>query len=190
MAGIYSTNLMVGILLAFGLNSIFDQINKFGTQVWQNPGTLELVLQIIIGVLLLIFGFKKSGPSEKRNNSPITESVTPAKAFTIAVGLMVVGLPGSLPYFAAIDQLLRADLNGIEMVLVLIYYNVLFVLPLVGLVCVRVIFPNQSEIIFDFVRNVSEKWGRRIVITFMVILGFVMVVDGIGWFLGMPLIPV
>ncbi len=190
IAGIYITNLIIGILLAFGLSSLFDQISAYGEQIWKNPGSLALILQIIIGIVLLIVGFKKSRTEESRGDSGINESITPAKAFTIAVGLMIVGLPGALPYLAAIDQLLRADLNYFEMVMALIYYNIIYILPLVALVCIRVLFPNQSERIFGFVGNVIEKWGQRVIVIFMLILGFVMVVDGIGWFLGMPLIPV
>ncbi len=138
----------------------------------------------------MIFGFKRSGIRANRGDSGVTELISPLKAFTIAVGLMVVGIPGALPYLAAIDQLLRADLTGFEMVLTLIYYNVLFILPIVALVCIRMFFPHQSDRIFDFINNLFEKWGRRVIMTLLVILGFVMVLDGIGWFLGMPLIPV
>ena len=99
-------------------------------------------------------------------------------------------MPGAIPYLAAIDQLLRADLSGFEVVLVLLYYNVLFISPLAVLVFIRVVFPNQSERIFDFIKDLIAKWGRRVIVTLLVILGLVLVVDGIGWFLGMPLIPV
>jgi len=44
--------------------------------------------------------------------------------------------------------------------------------------------------IFDFIKDLIAKWGRRVIVTLLVILGLAMVLDGIGWFLGMPLIPV
>jgi uncharacterized membrane protein len=53
-----------------------------------------------------------------------------------------------------------------------------------------VFFPHQSEIIFDFIKDLITKKDRRVIMTLLVILGLVMVVDGIEWFLGMPLIPV
>lgn len=138
----------------------------------------------------MIFSFKRSRAHESKGDIGVTELITPIKAFTIAVVLMVVGIPGALPYLAAIDQLLRADLNQFETVLALIYYNVLFILPIVALGCIRLLIPHQSERIFEFINILVEKWGRRVIMTFLVILGSVMVIDGIGWFLGMPLIPV
>ena len=190
LAGIFTTYLIFGILIAFGLSSMFDQINAYVTQIWKHPDTLDLILQIIIGVILLIFGFRRPLIRENTGDSGVSESITPFKAFIIAAGLIIIGMPVALPYLAAIDQLLRADLTLFEMVLALLYYNVLFILPLAALVFIRVFFPHQSERIFEFIKDMIAKWGRRVIMTLLVILGLVMVVDGIGWFLGMPLIPV
>jgi cytochrome c biogenesis factor len=169
---------------------MFDQINVYLTQIWKHPDTLDLITQIIIGVILLVFGFRRPRARDSRGDSGISESITPPKAFIIAAGLVIIGIPGAIPYLAAIDMLLRADLSGFEVVLALLYYNVLFILPLAVLVFIRVLFPNQSERIFDFTKDLIAKWGRRVIVTLLVILGLVMVVDGIGWFLGIPLIPV
>ena len=190
LTGIFATYLILGILIALGLGSMFDQINVYLLQIWKHPDTLDLITQIIIGVILLVFGFRRPRARDSRGDSGISESITPPKAFIIAAGLVIIGMPGAIPYLAAIDQLLRADLSGFEVVLVLLYYNVLFVLPLAVLVFIRVFFPNQSERIFDFIKDLIAKWGRRVIMTLLVILGLVMVLDGIGWFLGMPLIPV
>ncbi len=190
LTGIYATYLILGILIALGLSSMFDQINVYLTQIWKHPDTLDLITQIIIGVILLVFGFRRPRARDSRGDSGISESITPPKAFIIAAGLVIIGMPGALPYLAAIDQLLRADLTRFEVVLALLYYNVLFISPLSVLVFIRVLFPNQSDRIFDFIKDLITKWGRRVIVTLLVILGLVMVVDGIGWFLGIPLIPV
>ncbi len=190
LTGIFATYLILGILIALGLGSMFDQINVYLLQIWEHPDTIDLILQIIIGVILLVFGFRRPRARDSRGDSGISESITPPKAFIIAAGLVIIGMPGAIPYLAAIDMLLRADLSGFELVLVLLYYNFLFILPLAVLVFIRVVFPNQSERIFDFIKDLIAKWGRRVIVTLLVILGLVMVVDGIGWFLGIPLIPV
>ena len=190
LTGIFATYLILGILIALGLSSMFDQINVYLTQIWKHPDTLDLITQIIIGVILLVFGFRRPRARDSRGDSGISESITPPKAFIIAAGLVIIGMPGALPYLAAIDQLLRADLTRFEVVLALLYYNVLFISPLSVLVFIRVLFPNQSDSIFDFIKDLITKWGRRVIVTLLVILGLVMVVDGIGWFLGIPLIPV
>lgn len=35
-----------------------------------------------------------------------------------------------------------------------------------------------------------QNWGRRLVIGLFVVLGVVLVADAVGWFLGVPLIPI
>jgi hypothetical protein len=55
---------------------------------------------------------------------------------------------------------------------------------------VRLLFPAQSEEVFGWVGAVSERWGHRVIVGALVLIGAVLVADGIGWFLGYPLLPV
>ena len=59
--------------------------------------------------------------------------------------------------FGAIDQILRADLPLANSLLALLFYNLVFVLPLASLALVRVLVPTQSEQIFRLIENVSAK---------------------------------
>ena len=34
-----------------------------------------------------------------------------------------------------------------------------------------------------------SAWGPRVIVGILVVLGIVLVMDGIGWFLGKPLLP-
>ncbi len=102
----------------------------------------------------------------------------------------MAGLPGSLPYFGAIDQILRADLPLPASLLALLFYNLVFVLPLASLALVRVLMPTQSEQIFRRVVLLSGRWGRRLIVGGLAVVGTVLGADAIGWFLGYPLLPV
>ena len=61
------------------------------------------------------------------------------------MGLTLAGVPGALPYFGAIDQILRADLALLPSLLALLFYNLVFLLPLATIVLVRVLLPKRSE---------------------------------------------
>ena len=190
LAGIFATYLIFGILIAFGLSSLFDKINAYLIRMWKHPDTPDLILQIVIGGILLVYAFRRRRARQSNRDSTVLESITPPRAFIIAAGLILISIPGALPYLAAIDQLLRADLTEFEIVLALLYYNVIFILPLVVLIFIRMFFPNESERIFYLLKDLIQKWGRRIIIVLSIILGIVIIIDGVGWFLGMPLIPV
>jgi cytochrome c biogenesis protein CcdA len=118
------------------------------------------------------------------------ESVTPAQAFTAAAGLTIVGMPGAVPYLGAIDQVLKADLSVLSSVAALVFYNIVFVLPLVVLVNIRQLFPQQADRLFGLIGRLAESWGKRVIMALLIVLGLALIIDGIGWFFGYPLIPV
>ena len=53
--------------------------------------------------------------------------MTPSQAWVMGAGATIAGLWGALPYFAAIDQILKADVSQVETMLALAYYNVVFI---------------------------------------------------------------
>ena len=108
----------------------------------------------------------------------------------IGAGLTLVGMPGAFPYLGAIDQILREDPGPTQAVFALLFYNIVFLLPLLSLLVVRILLPTQSEKVFRRVSEIAEVWGGRIIAFIVVFIGVLFVVDGIGWFMGHPLFPV
>jgi hypothetical protein len=98
-------------------------------------------------------------------------------------------MPGALPYFAAVDQILRADASTSGAVLALLWYNALFLLPLALVPLARLALGSRSQPFFDAVSRFFEVWGRRLIAAVLLVLGALLVVDGVGWFLGRPLFP-
>ena len=70
------------------------------------------------------------------------------------------------------------------------YYNIVFVTPLVAIVALRLILGERSQRILDAVKRFFDSWGPRLIVALLLVFGVVLLVDGIGWFLGYPLIPV
>jgi hypothetical protein len=127
-------------------------------------------------------------PGAGRSAAP--SDVNSWQAFTFAAGLVIVGLPGALPYFAAVDQMLRADLPTSQTVLAVFFYNLVFVAPLIAIVVVRQLTGARADGILAAINRFMETWGRRVIMIALIALGFLLVVDGVGWFLGRPVIPV
>jgi cytochrome c biogenesis protein CcdA len=103
---------------------------------------------------------------------------------------MLVGMPGAFPYFAAVDQIVRADPSPTGAVLLLLYYNAVFLLPLAALPILRVTLGARADRFFGRLAPVVERWGHRMVVAVLVGIGVVGVADGVGWLLGHPLLPV
>ena len=72
----------------------------------------------------------------------------------------------------------------------LAFYNVIFVSSGVVLVLIRVFFGTRADSVFEAMNRLFAVWGKRLLIAAMVVLGLVMVADGVGWLLGRQLLPV
>lgn len=189
VAGVFVTYTTIGVLAVFGLDAVFARLTAEFTRVIKHPNTLDFVLQIAIGLALLIIGQKMASARRAKKKEPPAD-VTPWRAFVFAAGLVVVGAPGALPYFAAIDQVLRADLQVLPSVVAILFYNLVFVAPLVAIILLRVLLGRRADGALAAVNRFMEKWGRRIIMFLLIVLGLILVVDGVGWFVGRPLIPV
>lgn len=190
LAGIFVTYLACGVLILFGLQSVFDAVNTYALKVWQDPNTEELIFQILIGLVLGALGLRMALKREEKAGKKPPAGMTAGQAFLAGAGMTIVGLPGAVPYLAAIDLILRSDLTTGQEVMVLIVYNVVFILPLVAIAAVSLALGDRSKRLLDGIRGFFDTWGKRIIVILMLLLGVVLVLDGVGWFLGTPLIPV
>lgn len=188
--GIFLTYIVVGLLILFGLQHAFDAIDDYMLRLWQHPNSEELIFQILVGLVLVFFGFRMARGRQVRAKKPAPVSVSAGQAFLAGVGMAIVGIPGAVPYLAAIDLIIRSELPSDQAIVLVFLYNIIFVAPLVVIVVVRQVAGDRSQGFLDRVRSFLSRWGRRVVVALMLAVGFVLVADGIGWFLGTPLIPV
>ena len=188
--GIFAVYFACGFLILLGLQSAFDEINAYAVRLWKAPETEELIFQILIGIILFAFGLRITRGRKKRAEKPVASSMTALQAVLAGAGLTIVGLPGALPYFAAIDLTLRAELTLMQRILVLGYYNIVFVAPLAAIVVLRLALGERSQSTLDEVKRFFDRWGQRVIVVLLMTLGVVLIVDGIGWVFGYPLIPV
>lgn len=192
--GIFITYVIVGLLVLFGLRHAFDAVDAYALRVWQHPNAEELIFQIIVGLVLVVLGIRMAWggrrKKEKQKQKPAPSSMTGAESFVAGVVMAVVGIPGAVPYLAGIDLIIRSDLSSVQSVVLLGLYNVVFVAPLIGIVALRLVFGDRSQRFLDRARSFLSRWGHRAVVFLMIVFGLIFVADGIGWFLGTPLIPV
>lgn len=191
IAGIFFVYFLSGLVLLIGFDMVLDVISPTLSRIWNQPYTAELILQFIIGVVLLIAAWKQYKQAEKDTpDRPTEELMSPARAFALGASLTVIGMPGAIPYFGAIEQILRADPGLTGELIALLTYNLAFVAPFIGCLLVRLLAKKQSDAIFSAISDLTQRWGKAIVIIAMALLGLTLMADAIGWFLGMPLLPV
>ena len=74
--------------------------------------------------------------------------------------------------------------------MVLVVYNIVFVAPLAAIVALSLLLGERSQRLLHGIRSFFDRWGQRLIVGLMLVLGALLVMDGVGWFLGTPLIPV
>jgi len=189
IAGRFVPYFAFGLLLVLGLDAAFDRFNVWVEDTWRDRDAVLLALQLVIGGTMVVFGYRLSHAKRRRSIDAASMRMTPVRAFSVATGVTIVGLPGGLLYFAAIDQILRADPSVLGVVKALLYYNVVFLFPLILIVLVRQLFGTRTEPILAAMSGFLDRWGKRLLFFGLLGLGVVFLVDAIGWFLGFPLLP-
>jgi hypothetical protein len=95
-----------GIGLALGLEQISSYL--------ANPRPLDFIIELVVGLALLAWGLwlalKKPQPGKDADYGEAA-ALTGAQSLVIGAGINLIGLPFAIPYFAAIDQILKADLT-------------------------------------------------------------------------------
>lgn len=108
-----------GIVIALGLERITVRL--------ANPHHIDFIISLVVGILLLWVAFLSSKKKYKQQNKENTD-LTPLKALGLGAVVNFVGIPFALPYFAALDQILKADFTVAEALIVLASYNLFYAL--------------------------------------------------------------
>ncbi len=191
LSGLFISYLVMALAFLFGLSAFLHQANAWVSHRWSNPEPMDFAVEIILGVVLLAFGFPIAKKREKKSgqkNPP--QKMTPGSAFSFGFMVNVVGFPGAVPYFAAADQIAKANVGTQGMTLAVIFYVLMFVLPLSALLVVRRLLGAKLDGFMLGCQKFFDTTGPRMVKISMVLLGLLMVADGVAFFLGNPLLPI
>lgn len=189
VAGKFTPYFLFGLLLAVGLDAAFDQLKTRAQEAWQDPDNLLVAAQLIIGIAMLMVAYLVSRGSKHQASTKSTTPVTPLRAFSVAAGMSLVGLPGALLYFAAIDQILRAHLTSTGVVAAILFYNLVMVSPLVLVVLLRRLLGATAEPLFAAISRFLDHSGKKIILFALLGVGTILALDAIGWFIEFPLLP-
>jgi cytochrome c biogenesis protein CcdA len=174
---------IAGIFLALGLETISEFL--------ANPRPIDFYIEVVVGVLLIWLAlrcFKKEDPRKKEKEYGEADELKTSSAFWIGVSINLIGLPFAIPYFAALDQILKSDLNWISAVFVLMIYNLLYIFPFFILIIIRYVYQEKSDKLFAIINEKMEKIGNIILPLFLLLIGGALLADAIKYFVtGQPL---
>ncbi|MDZ4769871.1 MAG: GAP family protein [Chloroflexota bacterium] len=171
MVGLLVVNFIAGILLVLGIGAT---ITDFIASI--DPAVL-LSLQIAFGAALLIFGLRfKPQPIAVDDRQP---PVNLWKAFLFGVVVMVNEMTTAIPLVIAAERIAGASLSLAATVLLLIMYNLIFALPLLGFIGAYLSLRERFTARIDAINRGVQMWMPRLTRWFALGIGAVLVVQGI-----------
>jgi cytochrome c biogenesis protein CcdA len=159
-----------GIIIALGLNQITDRL--------LNPRPVDFVVELLIGLLCLWAALASRDGKASEERQPEGE-LTTAYCFGYGAVVNFIGIPFALPYFAVVDQLLKADLSIESSLLILTFYNIAYVLPFVLVLIMVALMGDASKPILEKINNVLVRLVDRFMPVLLFLLGAALITDAL-----------
>jgi cytochrome c biogenesis protein CcdA len=189
ISGIFLAYFAFGLVIVFGATTLLETATEWLKSQMRPPNTIEVLIQIAIGVVLAALAVKLADRKQRSRDKEPPADVSAWGAFLFGAVFMLSGVWGALPYFAAIDGILRADLSATGGLLALGYYNLFVVVPLIAMVVIRAALGERSNALFERLNQFFTRWTKRLVLGGLLMLGFFLIADGVGWLIGKPIVP-
>lgn len=168
-----------GIVIALGLEQI--------TAWLSNPRPVDFVIELLIGLLCLWAALVSRGGKASENKNPPGE-LTPAFCFGYGAIVNFIGVPFALPYFAAVDQILKANLSLEASVLALAIYNAAYALPFLLVPLAVAIVGEDSRPVLEKINNLLVSVVDKLMPILLFLIGAALTADAVGYLIsGEPL---
>ena len=162
-----------GVILAYSIEKLSARLS--------NPQTIDFVIELIIACALLWLVLRTRKDKGKRPDEN-TPEFTLWKAFAFGAVINIIGIPFAVPYFAAIDQLLKSDLDTMGVVTGLAIYNAAYALPFLLIPLLTAIMGDRSKPILARVNGFMEKAGDIIMPLLLLAIGLALLLDSVWFF--------
>ncbi|MCA9016467.1 MAG: GAP family protein [Planctomycetaceae bacterium] len=164
---------VAGVVIALGIESISNRLS--------NPQQIDYIIGLVIGLILLVVGYL-SWKTEKTEQAEASRTLTPMSALGLGAVVNFMGLPFALPYFAALDQILKADLTPMTSLAVLAGYNVLYALPFALVPILTATSGEKSQIILRKINDWLVRISQFLMPILLVLVGLALIVDSMIYF--------
>ncbi len=177
LLGWFVTYFAAGILLALGLDAIID--------FFKTPRPIDFVIETVLGLLLIGLGVYvvRSGQRQKQGREfDDADTLSAGTSFWIGASINLIGMPFAIPYFAFLGQILKADLDWMGALMVLLIYNLLYVLPFSLLIFIRLIYRQESDVLFKSISDAMEWLSAILMPILLFLVGGALLADAFVFF--------
>ena len=162
-----------GIAIALGMEQLAYRL--------ANPQPIDFIISGLVGIglLLMVLPTKKHGAPEAAE--PEWE-LTPLKCFGFGAVVNFIGIPFALPYFAVVDQVLKADLSVTGSVVMLAIYNVCYAAPFVIVPALVAVSGERAKPLLEKINGHIGKASDLLMPWLFAALGVALIADAAAYF--------
>ena len=173
LAGHTLAYFVAGIGVALGIEEVAARI--------ANPEPVDFVISAVIGIgiLCMVLPTKKSGVPIQ--DEPEGEPA-PMKSFGLGATISFVGIPFALPYFAAVDQVMKAGLPASTSVGVLGVYNIVYALPFTVVPLAVAVAGDTAKPLLEKINTLLVRAADVLLPWMFGLLGLALVADSVVFF--------
>lgn len=173
LAGHTLAYFVAGILVSLGIEQATERL--------ANPHRIDFIISGIVGIGLLWVTLQT-----KKEGAPVASEpeweLTPMKCLGFGAFVNFIGIPFALPYFAVVDQLLKADLSAAESLTVLAIYNCGYALPFIVVPVAVAISGENAKPLLEKINGYIGKVSDIVMPWMLGLLGLALLADSISFF--------
>lgn len=180
LAGWLAVYFAAGAVLALGLQRLIRALAE--------PRPVYFQIQLLLAVAMVWLAYRSArdaeNPRARRAHRPVRSEHALGAVAGLVLGATInlVSLPYALPYYAALDQILKAGLGVADTLAALAAYNVAYLLPFAGLVFLRLLARQRAATLFERLHAGLERVGAVLLPAMLFLLGAVLIVDAVLYF--------
>ena len=172
IAGHTAAYFFSGVVIALALTRITDRLNK--------PQPVDFVIELLLGLLCLWAALASRDGKASEEKTPEAE-LTPAFCFGYGAIVNFVGVPFALPYFAAMDQILKANLSVESSLVAMAAYNLAYALPFLAVPILVAVTGDSSKPVLGKINDLLVGIVDRFMPVLLLLLGLALAADALSF---------
>ena len=174
IAGIFTTYYVIGVAVLVGAAELLTA----AVDALRRP-EVGFGVEAVLGLLLVVVGLRRR--REERDGAPARRGGLLA-SFLTGVTVTAVESTTALPYVGALTALVRAEVPVVQVLLLLLVYNLVFVLPPLALVAMDLRRLGCAAAAVHRLRRALRAVDRRATRGLILVLGLLMLADAAVFF--------
>lgn len=177
IVGIVLVNVSGGMLLLGGVQPLVTtMLSTISEDTFKS-------VQLVVGLASVGFGMWMTTTTVRTSEVKKPRSLQPRHAFVLGMVVMLNEITTALPYFVAIERIVQAQLSGLNNMLALMLYNVVFSAPLFVFVALFVMFRQRFAAQLNRITQVIQQWTPRVIKYGALLFGVIVTSDAVAYLL-------